>query len=72
MQHYSLQDFARLNSIGLRTVYAEISAGRLKARKIGRRTVIAVDDAKVWAKRLLRVQPGAAVEPVASGGGVRR
>jgi hypothetical protein len=32
------------NHIGLTTVYAEINAGRLIARKIGRRTVITVED----------------------------
>jgi hypothetical protein len=54
---YSLGEFARRHSIGLRTVYAEISAGRLTARKIGRRTVIAIDDAKTWIDQLPKVQP---------------
>ena len=38
---FSLYEFARRHQIGLTTIYAEIKAGRLTARKIGRRTVIA-------------------------------
>jgi hypothetical protein len=54
---YSLDDFARRNHIGLTTVYAEINAGRLIARKIGRRTVITVEDAREWRDNLPKVQP---------------
>jgi hypothetical protein len=58
---YSLEDFAELHSIGLRTVFSEISAGRLAARKIGRRTVITLEDAKTWVDRLPKMQSKAAV-----------
>ena len=34
---YSLDEFARQNDIGLTTVRGEIKAGRLVARKVGRR-----------------------------------
>jgi hypothetical protein len=54
---YSLDEFGHRNRIGLSTVYAEIKAGRLVARKIGRRTVIMADDAKAWRDRLPKVQP---------------
>jgi hypothetical protein len=54
---YSLSEFAHLNDIGLTTVRGEIKAGRLAARKIGRRTIIAADDAKAWQEQLPRVQP---------------
>jgi hypothetical protein len=70
-QHYSLEKFARRHSISLRTMYSEINAGRLTARKIGRRTVIPIDDAKACIERLPKVQPRAVAEFVASGGGVR-
>lgn len=53
---YSLDEFARRHQIGLTTIYAEIKAGRLTARKIGRRTVIAVNDAEAWREQLPRVQ----------------
>ena len=54
---YSLTEFARQNSIGLTTVRGEIKAGRLAARKIGRRTIITAEDAKAWQERLPKVQP---------------
>jgi hypothetical protein len=51
---FSLDEFARRHQVGLSTVYAEIKAGRLVARKIGRRTVIAVNDAAAWREQLPR------------------
>ena len=54
---YSLNEFARQNAIGLTTVRGEIKAGRLAARKIGRRTIITAEDAKAWQERLPKVQP---------------
>jgi hypothetical protein len=56
-QSYSLNEFARQNAIGLTTVRGEIKAGRLVARKVGRRTIIAAEDAKAWQERLPKVQP---------------
>jgi hypothetical protein len=56
---YSLNEFARHNAIGLTTVRGEIQAGRLVARKIGRRTIIAAEDAKAWQEQLPKVQPQA-------------
>jgi|SoiMethySBSTD1v2_1073268.scaffolds.fasta_scaffold12625_6 hypothetical protein len=53
---FSLYEFARRHQIGLTTIYAEIKAGRLTARKIGRRTVIAVNDAEAWREQLPRVR----------------
>ena len=40
---YSLGEFARRNDIGLTTVRGEIKAGRLAARKVGRRAMIAAE-----------------------------
>jgi hypothetical protein len=54
---YSLSEFARQNDIGLTTVRSEIKAGRLAARKVGRRTIIVAGDAKAWQEQLLKVQP---------------
>jgi hypothetical protein len=54
-QPYSLSEFARQNDIGLTTVRGGIKAGRLTARKIGRRTIIAAEDAKAWQDRLPKV-----------------
>ena len=38
--------------IGRTKTYEEINAGRLKARKAGRRTIIADDDAEEWLSNL--------------------
>jgi hypothetical protein len=54
---YSLSEFARQNDIGLTTVRGEIKAGRLVARKVGRRTIIMAEDANDWRNRLPQVQP---------------
>jgi hypothetical protein len=54
---YSLSEFARQHNIGLTTVRGEIKAGRLAARKVGRRTIITTEDATAWRDRLPKVQP---------------
>ena len=61
---YTLIEFARRNRIGLSTAYNEIKAGRLTARKVGRRTLIAAEDERNWRERLIvqRAGNGAAVE----------
>jgi hypothetical protein len=62
-----LEDFAKHHRIGLSTVYGEIRSGRLPARKIGRRTVIAIDDARAWIDQLPRVQPRATADAGSDG-----
>jgi excisionase family DNA binding protein len=39
---------ARLGGVGRSTIYSEISKGNLKIRKVGRRTIVAMDDLKTW------------------------
>lgn len=39
---------ARAASVGRSTIFEEINAGRLKARKAGRRTLILRDDLAAW------------------------
>jgi hypothetical protein len=48
----SIRDFGRRYGIGRTRTYEEINAGRLKARKSGRRTIITADDAEDWLSRL--------------------
>ena len=65
---YSLSEFARQNDIGLTTVRGEIKAGRLAARKVGRRTIITAEDAKAWQEGLPKVQPRVRVASIESAG----
>lgn len=46
---YSIDSFCRAYSIGRTLAFAEMKAGRLKARKAGRRTLILREDAEAWA-----------------------
>jgi len=48
----TINEFCRHYPIGRTKVYAELSSGRLRARKIGRRTVITEDDAEAWLSQL--------------------
>lgn len=45
---YSPKQAAQTIGIGLTALYLEISAGRIKMKKYGRRTLIAADDLKAW------------------------
>jgi hypothetical protein len=45
---YPIGDFCRDFGIGTSTAYAEIRAGRLKAFKIGDKTMVAGEDALAW------------------------
>jgi excisionase family DNA binding protein len=49
---FTIEEFCRCFGVGRTKVYEEIKLGRLRARKIGRRTIIATDDAEVWFRRL--------------------
>lgn len=49
---YSVNEFCEIYSIGRTLTYEEISAGRLPVRKLGRRTLILVEDAEKWAQCL--------------------
>jgi hypothetical protein len=48
----SIGGFCKGYGIGRTKAYEEINAGRLKARKAGRRTIITSDDAEDWLSRL--------------------
>ncbi|HZZ22830.1 MAG TPA: helix-turn-helix domain-containing protein [Roseiarcus sp.] len=52
----SVHDFCQRYRIGRTKTYEEINAGRLKARKAGRRTIIAEADAEDWLSRLPALQ----------------
>lgn len=44
----SIPEATRLSGVGRSTIYSEVKAGSLKVRKIGRRTIIAMDDLRKW------------------------
>jgi excisionase family DNA binding protein len=48
----SIDDFAERYGPGRTKTYEEIRSGRLRARKIGTRTIITEDDAEEWLSRL--------------------
>jgi hypothetical protein len=45
---FTVESFATAHNIGRSKVFDEISAGRLKARKVDRRTIITAEDAADW------------------------
>ena len=44
----SLKNFCRRNDIGRSKAYQEIKEGRLRIRKVGRRTIVTRKDEKRW------------------------
>ena len=53
---YSIEEFGTIYGICRSLIYVEIRDGRLKARKVGRRTVIATEDGEEWFSKLPRVR----------------
>jgi excisionase family DNA binding protein len=51
---YSVADVVKLSGVGRTVLYEEIKAGRLKAHKLGRRTLILTDDLQHWLAGLPR------------------
>ncbi|MBN9454290.1 MAG: helix-turn-helix domain-containing protein [Bosea sp.] len=49
---YSPQEAARAAATGVNTIYQELNAGRLSARKLGRRTLILAADLEAWLRSL--------------------
>jgi hypothetical protein len=56
---YSIADCTKRGPVGRSTIYKEIAAGRLKARKVGRRTIILVEDWQSYWAGLPPVTPAA-------------
>lgn len=51
----SIEDFCRAVSLGRTRVFAEIKQGKLKVRKVGRRTLIPVEEMERWLDSLSTV-----------------
>jgi hypothetical protein len=45
---YSVPEFQSATGLGRTRLYEEIRLGRLRLTKVGRRSIIAVDDARAW------------------------
>ena len=43
-----INEAARLGGVGRSTIYNEIANGNLKVRKVGRRTIVAMEDLRAW------------------------
>jgi hypothetical protein len=56
----SLSEFCEDYNVGRTKAYEEINAGRLRARKCGKRTIVTADDAEEWLRWLPAIEPGAA------------
>lgn len=52
---YSIDAFAKAHHTGRTKVYTEIKAGRLRAIKMGKRTLITADAAREWLNNLPRM-----------------
>ena len=48
----SVDEFCRRYRVGRTTTYQEIKEGRLRARKVGKRTIIGDTDVEEWFRRL--------------------
>jgi excisionase family DNA binding protein len=48
----TIQEFSQVYGLGRTRVYQELRSGRLRGRKIGKRTVITTDDAEDWLRSL--------------------
>ena len=49
---YTIAEFCASYGIGRSLAYEEISSGRLRTRKVGRRTLVLFADAQAWARAL--------------------
>ena len=57
---FSPREFCERNGIGRTKLYTELGAGRLTARKSGRRTIITLEDEREWLAAMPKVKPQAA------------
>ena len=52
----SVRGFCESVGIGRTRFYQEVKTGRLRVRKVGRRTIVTSDDAEDWLNRLPVIQ----------------
>jgi excisionase family DNA binding protein len=54
---FGIDEFCRRYGVGRTTAYAEMAAGRLRRRKVGKRSLVAEDDAEAWLASLPTITP---------------
>lgn len=54
----SIRDATKIVGIGRSLIYMEISAGRLKLTKVGRRSLLRVSDLNAWLDARANADPG--------------
>jgi hypothetical protein len=52
----SLDEFCAVNAVSRATAYREIDAGRLEARKVGRKTIVTKEAARDWLQSLPKLR----------------
>jgi excisionase family DNA binding protein len=45
---FTVPEAAKMTGFGQTTIYAEIKTGKLRARKLGARTFITIEDLRAW------------------------
>jgi Helix-turn-helix domain len=58
----SIAEFCQRYGPGRTTAYQEIKSGRLRGRKIGKRTIITEDDAEDWLRHLPTIAPNSSAK----------
>ena len=56
---YTIEELCLVAKVGRTAVYKEIAAGRLIARKVGRRTIILHSDSQSWLANLAQARVAA-------------
>lgn len=51
---FTVAEIANRNHLGVATIWREISANKLAARKLGRRTLITLEDERAWLEAMPR------------------
>jgi hypothetical protein len=57
---FTVQEFCQRNGISRTTFYAEVSDGKLIARKARGRTIVLDSDARAWRDALPKLEPATA------------
>jgi hypothetical protein len=66
---FGVREFCERNDICRDTFYAEVRTGRLRARKIGRKTIVTDDDERRWRDSLPILELAGGTEASLSGEG---